>query len=358
MAKRRRRRSFSRTPVAVTGVFVLLVIVVTIVLVMNRGTAPRAGTTSATVTELSSTTQLTLAPDDIIHPNKNAPPTAWWGDSLTAGRVTDWLALFLDWPVVYKGGVGGENSTQIAARQGGIACPLTVSGNSIPASGPVVVTVPFANLPSYQGPQSFYGTLAGVPGTLSRSGPAGPDDGTTIRTFVRSTPGAITACPPDTPFIFDLAVTHRADMLIVWSGGNGAADGHAIPADIASMIAYAKEAGVDRYLVLSVINGAGEGIGTGSYKAITAGNKALADTYGDRFVDVRRQLIDNGLALVGITPTAQDLADVAADTVPASLRGDSIHLTDAGQGVVAHFVFARMVAKGWASPTQNSLRGW
>lgn len=61
----------------------------------------------------------------IICPGESLPSVAWWGDSLTAaGVVTSPLADLPGRPVS-NGGVGGESSTSIAARQGGIAWPLT-----------------------------------------------------------------------------------------------------------------------------------------------------------------------------------------------------------------------------------------
>jgi hypothetical protein len=94
---------------------------------------------------------------------------ATWGDSMTSGAggggttYQSVLAAALG-RSVYNGGVGGEGSTSIAARQGGVPTLLTVAGNQIPASGSVAVTARSVSPLTSQGPGVLAGTLAGVQG--------------------------------------------------------------------------------------------------------------------------------------------------------------------------------------------------
>jgi hypothetical protein len=76
-------------------------------------------------------------------------------------------------------------------------------------------------------------------------------------------------------------------------------------------------------------------------------NAWLAATYPDNYLDLRGYLIANGLADAGITPTADDLADIASDTIPRSLMVDGVHLTDAAQVVMATQVYNFIQSKGW-----------
>lgn len=73
-----------------------------------------------------------------------AGPIAAWGDSLTAGAGASSAAyrypaaaaaLFVPHRRVFAHGVGGQTSTQIAARQGGVPILLTLEGDEIPALG-------------------------------------------------------------------------------------------------------------------------------------------------------------------------------------------------------------------------------
>ena len=72
---------------------------------------------------------------------------ATWGDSSTSG-----VGAFADlsYPAqlqsltgrsTFNGGVSGQTSDQIAARQGGAPALLTFPSNTLPAAGPVVLRV-------------------------------------------------------------------------------------------------------------------------------------------------------------------------------------------------------------------------
>lgn len=264
------------------------------------------------------------------------------GDSLTAGAggggttYPGVLATALGKSVLNQG-VGGETAPEIAGRLGAAPVTVTVPGGSIPATGPVTV-VPSPSIPTAQG-VPIWGRLAGIPGVLTLSG------GTI--TFTRSEAGSgSTAVSGALTFVPDLAGPLSYYSRLIWVGRNGVGGGNMQVAPAAR--ALADQCRTGRYLVLSVINGTGEGTGTSGHSNVTIINGTLIDAFGDRYLDIRRHLIDNGLSLAGITPTTQDNADVAADTVPVSLRTDNIHLTAAGYTVVANAVRTKLQALGWA----------
>jgi lysophospholipase L1-like esterase len=66
-------------------------------------------------------------------------------------------------------------------------------------------------------------------------------------------------------------------------------------------------------------------------------------------VNIRQYLLDYGLADAGITPTEQDLTDIANGMVPQSLRptGDSYHLNAAGYTVVGKYLYKYVKQLGW-----------
>lgn len=101
------------------------------------------------------------------------------------------------------------------------------------------------------------------------------------------------------------------------------------------------------YIVMSCTTGSGEGFGTDYYSEAMEINASLASNYPNNYLDIRSYLISDGLTDAGITPTAQDLIDIAADTIPESLRSDTVHLNDAGQAVVAQKVYEFLANKGW-----------
>jgi hypothetical protein len=100
-------------------------------------------------------------------------------------------------------------------------------------------------------------------------------------------------------------------------------------------------------VVLGVTNAPDETTGTAKYKLVVGANDQLAYELGSRFIDIRRWLIDNGLAAVGITPTAEDNAAIAGDAVPPSLTTDGVHFTTAAQTAIGTYVHGELVALGW-----------
>ncbi|MBZ4023879.1 hypothetical protein CKO11_15610 [Rhodobacter sp. TJ_12] len=82
-------------------------------------------------------------------------------------------------------------------------------------------------------------------------------------------------------------------------------------------------------------------------EAANAGIKAYAETrLPNSFCDIRRYLIDDALTDLGLTPTAQDAADINNDVVPTQLRRDDIHANDLGHDAWEIAVTASLTAVG------------
>lgn len=123
---------------------------------------------------------------------------------------------------------------------------------------------------------------------------------------------------------------------VIWAGRNdiadAAADTAAIKANIAAMVAAL---GHNRYVVLSILCGSGETIGTPVHDLILQLNNDLAATYPNNYLDIRALLVAQ------YNPNdPQDVTDHTNDITPSSLRTDSLHLNDAGYQYVAEQVIA------------------
>ena len=263
-----------------------------------------------------------------------------WGDSLTASAGASSSstqypsvasAAFAPARSVVNQGVGGQTSTQIAARMGAQSILVTLSGNQIPASGGVAVTAKNINVLFNSG--TFTGTqagwLSGVYGTMST-------DASGNWTFTRASAGSVVPVSPDTAFVPELGAKLRARTAWLWLGRNGAQSGYTVEGDIAAAVA---SLGHSRYLVGAIITSSADS--AGGISTIAARNSALAATYGTRFVDLMAalQAANDG--------SANDLADIAAGYTPRSKRSDAIHLNDAGYAVVAAAFKAAHDAFGW-----------
>jgi lysophospholipase L1-like esterase len=291
---------------------------------------------------------------------------AAYGDSITFGGpspnnpVTDsylaQLATMIGgsgW-TYSKQGISTQTSTEIAARQGGNPSLLTVTGNQIPASGPVTVTSYsidlLFNVGSHTGTPAMTGTLAGIPGTLSNS--SSTARGGTY-TFTRTSAGSVTPCPANTPFIPDQGVADRGDIQILLYGHNNP-DAVQNLADVTASVNYLTAlAPHRRFIVLSVIAPTTATPGTAQRISRDAINAAYAAAYPNNYLSVTQGPDTAELAWLnatyGYTPDATDTTAIADGLLPPGLRvaGDPLHPNRAGQGLIARRIFNFITSKGW-----------
>jgi len=270
------------------------------------------------------------------------PSADWahWGDSMTAGGYPAIMAT-LTGRNHYNGGIGGQTSEAIAARQGGVPTLLAVTGNTIPASGTVGVTIiknSLLNVSTSRG-----GSIAGVAGTLTR-------DASGVYTFARTLPGNETAVPSGTMFIPSDAVDNRARTVVIWTGRNGVqyTDQPAyIVSQIRAMIDYLTPR-VKRVIVMEIAPDAAETPGTANRAKVDAGNAALAAAFPAEWLPIATYLRTAQAATdAGIVFTADDNTDIANGITPRSLRSDTLHLNTAGNTAVAKRVYAEAQTRRW-----------
>ena len=263
-----------------------------------------------------------------------------FGDSLThAGGIAGRLQELLPGVQITNRGVSGQTASQIAGRQGAVKSLITVEGDKIPANGPVAVTSRSSAILAQTGyvARTEPGRLAGVNGVLSNNA------GSVLYTFTRDEAGDAVDCPPNTPFYPEVGKQARREAQIIWAGRNNPETG--VVPYVMEMTAYLSPA-YKRFLVISVTNTPSEVRGTDRYKLITSINDELRYRLGERFVDLRRWLIDSALSEMGITPKPDDLEAVSGDAVPPSLTSDGVHFTASAQRAIAEFLHPKLVALG------------
>lgn len=285
----------------------------------------------------------TVATGDPASPGIPATPgtseIAVWGDSTTSGIGSNPGMSYpeqlqsLTGRVVFNGGVSGQTSDQIAAREGGSPALLTLPNNTLPASGSVVVSDQSTFPVSADGPGPIAGSLGGVHGTLSYQASSTPR-----LVFTRDSTGTAVAIPAQTAFLPD-TFGRESQINVFWMGQNNFYEPSQVKNDIANSIGFLS---TEKFIVLSILNAESEGIGTPAYNAIIQLNTELAQAYPNNYIDIRKILID---AYDPANP--QDVRDFNNDTPPASLRNDNEHLNDAGYRIVAQQVAAFIAAKNW-----------
>jgi lysophospholipase L1-like esterase len=265
---------------------------------------------------------------------------AAWGDSSTSGigAPTD-----LSYPAqlqsltgrsTFNGGVSGQTSDQIAARQGGAPALLTFPNNTLPSAGPVVLDSESTFPITAEGPGPITGTVGGVHGTLSYQ--TDGNDNPQLA-FTRDQPGLPKPIPARSPFHPD-TFGREAQINVFWTGNNFY-DPQGLESDIAKCVAFLS---TRRYIVLSLTNAGDEGIGTAPYDELAQINAEFAQAYPDNFIDIRRILVNS------YDPTdPQDVQDHGNDIPPSSLRNDNWHLNEKGYAIVARQVADYIAARSW-----------
>ncbi len=281
---------------------------------------------------LTDGTSVTLLFDHVI---------VFWGDSLTASAggggttMPNVVGKLLGGDYIIKNqGVGGERSTAICARQGGM--PVTLSEDIIlPADGsPVDVKDKLVNyfgtvvqLRSQSAVNNC--TLNGIECKMTIS--ISNNVWTIQRVNVGEKDELIKA---GIPLITKPMRTLRTPYaMVIWIGQNGGWESSAdLAQQIQRMVDYA---GVSRFLVIGLHD-------IGNYTS----SKVLQQTFGAKFIDWRQYAITYALDDAGIEPTEEDIA-MSDHRIPASLRADKVHLNAAGYTVLGKLIYKRMVELGY-----------
>lgn len=292
-------------------------------------------------------------------------PVTMVGDSLTQGRrlVAD-PALSARLPGnrrVNNIGMGGHYSTQIVGRLGSTPTLMTVQDNKIPASGTVAVTA----LTPWRGPENG-GNIAGINGTgvvifegmlagrLGRftSNKISENPGVYERTFEPYEATAYaTPCPPLTPF--QMGFEHQHTWLVLALGRNnfeetGAAQ---IVAELEAALHWTDFR--NRATILSIPPSAGD---TPARRALlTATNDAVREAFSPLWLDTAAYLrSEETLLSKGITPTTQDLDDIAAGLTPTSFRGagDPLHYNGFAHDAVNDLLIRNWTGRNFITETE------
>ncbi|WP_179505658.1 MULTISPECIES: hypothetical protein [unclassified Sphingomonas] len=253
-------------------------------------------------------------------------------------------------------GISGQTQDQIAARWGVLPIYVTLTGNTLPASGPVIVTAINQNPISGQIHYAIHGRLGpnGPYAKLQRDG----DEGTSSNYILtQDAGGGAVAIPPGTQFIPDSAYWGSSTALIpypydgifvAWMGRNNPGNAFSIVDRVQRVLATQKTL-TRRFIVPLILPGVGDETGTSTRAVIEASNAAIKAAFPNNWVDFLPALQG------GSNGSAQDIADVANGLIPSSLRLkdsdgvtiDFLHPNAAGRAIEAQVLRDFIVAKGW-----------
>lgn len=275
-------------------------------------------------------------------------PKHWahYGDSLTQGGSPEALASLTGYTHV-NAGISGNTAYQIAARAGGTLYQVKVQGGVIPGSGGSVAITDHYPAPMPMGHTWEYpGELAGVPGYIKH-------DGTAFRFHsqgeAKPGPGWLTFTPAIYPK--GREGTGGGYSLIIGAGRNDLNLGIPVENTVCNIqkVIQASTATVPNFLVWEVPPWHNERLGSPAREKYEAFNRALEAAFPGHFVRPATFLrSEDAFNAVGVTPTAQDRADMAAGLTPESFRRDRDgHFNDSGNKAWAIFMREEMRKRGW-----------
>ncbi|PTR30585.1 fibronectin type III domain protein [Rhodococcus sp. OK519] len=287
------------------------------------------------------------------------------GDSLTRGYDSggDW-SISDAWPAkladldsgatIVNLGRSGMTVDEIGIHVGALVLQCTVAGGSIPASGAVTVNIPAGVGWRPNRTWTFTGSLAGVPGTLTRTTTA-----TTDLTFTRTNAGSVVPVSGSAPFIVDTQIDRWSTLILGVGRNNVSYDVKGSDASVAEHVIKGTQRLVDhlaptvrRFLLWGTTTSTAETRGTPGHTTITAINAELASKYPLQFVDLRKYLVERAITDLGLTPTAGDQTAIANDTIPPQLMvpGDTIHLAKTVHPLMASFFEQQLARRDWIAP--------
>lgn len=252
--------------------------------------------------------------------------------------------LITDGKIVINDGVGGDKIEEIACRQGGIemfAEPFTIPSDTTGVE--VVFTVSDGTSATSFKMASKWNplTIAGVVGNVSY------DSETKTYTFTRNEAGEdVVLTRPEKVYA---NYTSKKGILVIFAGSNNMLSADTVPNYYQYYDNMISWNGNDKYIIIGM---------TSQYymSEVAEVNKMLAKRYGYHFLDIRTYMLNYGLEDEGITPTEQDLIDIASGEIPESLRTnnadgtkDTMHFNQHGYNIIGTQLYKKGVALGyWA----------
>ena len=130
------------------------------------------------------------------------------------------------------------------------------------------------------------------------------------------------------------------DVLVIFAGTNDIPDKKSAASIIRLERAMLDAVSCKRFVIVGLTY-------AGGIPEIDAVNEELSKEFGDNFLDIRKYMLAYGLEDAGITPTQQDMDDIAKGEIPSSLRSDYVHGNRHYHRLLGQQVYRRMQYLGY-----------
>lgn len=170
----------------------------------------------------------------------------------------------------------------------------------------------------------------------------GQTDEGEFRLSVKETQSAAVVLKAGSP-IFTHGAKIKTDAAVFAMGTNA---GWSTPEEYIRMIDAAIDAcGTKKYIVCSPYGGTA--LNQQGVSGLQELESALTAAYGSKFFNWRKFLVEDALALEGVTPTSDDTTAIAQGKCPPSLLADEVHPNDYGHDAIALRLYQMMQSLGY-----------
>ncbi len=269
------------------------------------------------------------------------PRIVCWGDSLTVSLdgKTAYPDVLRDLSgcEVINYGVESDSTAMIAMRQGGLR--VNVKATVLPAD---TTLIPIFLRTENNGHVYFLDqgdggvnpcVISGIEGELQKL------NGSYY--FKRHTKGERISVEEGTRFkTFGMRDAREGDVLVIFAGTNDLPDKVSVRNIISLERQMLEAANCEKYIIVGLTY-------AGGIPEINEVNEAMSKAFGEHFVDIRKYMLNYGLADAGIEPTPADLEDIKKGEIPSSLRSDYVHGNRLYHKLLGEQIYRRMLVLGY-----------
>lgn len=278
-------------------------------------------------------------------------------DTVEGLSVMDWDDYKINIPVINMG-AGRENAATILGRSG--VLPFVVSKDFVIPAETESVDIGIMSEDGVSVTPLIAGdggvnpvTIAGVQGTLTRNGSTKQRKNEYVYQFTRMESGQEVSVEKGTRVITAATDAYRDYIHVVWIGTYGKFTSvKKLVSDTKALLSR-QNINAERYLVIGPCTYNGNW-NEGNMDSI---DSAMLQAFGDRYINLRKYLVEDGLRDAGIPISTQDKKSVARGFVPNSFRSnaDGADLNGVAYELLGKIVYERMDRLGYFDEVRKEL---
>lgn len=281
-------------------------------------------------------------------------------DTVEGLSMMDWDDYKISVPVVNMG-AGRENTATILGRSGVV--PYVVSADFVIPAGVESVSVGIESEDGKDVTPLIAGdggvnpvTIAGVQGTLTRNA-SGQRKNQNAYQFTRLEAGAEVSVEKGTKITTAVTDAYKDYIHIVWLGTYEDSYNAEKLVNETKTLLQRQNVNTDRYIVIGpcAYNGSWN---VSSSHLLDAIDSAMLQAFGDRYISLRKYLMEDGLRDANLIPTTQDIQNITNGYVPSSFRSNAsgADLNGVAYELLGKLVYDRMDRLGYFDEVREELK--